>query len=77
MTLQEISGEYRASSRLLSARLRVLRKQEKACSDPDEKNRLLWQIRRMAEMLTQMNELAELTANYYEKGYRVNVKYRI
>ena len=77
MTLREISGEYRDSSRRLSARLRVLRKQQKACTDPDEKNRLTWQIHRMAEMLTQMNELAELTENYYEKGYHVNVKYRI
>ena len=77
MTLREISGQYRQSAQLLRQRLRILRQQEKAASDPDEKNRIGWQARRMAEMLTQMNELAELTAHYYEKEYRIHAKYRI
>jgi hypothetical protein len=28
-------------------------------------------------MLTQMNELAELTAHYYERGYWRNAKYTL
>ena len=45
--------------------------------DPEE----IWHIkRRIAEltpMLTQMNELAELTARYYERGYYRNEKYTV
>jgi hypothetical protein len=41
----------------------------------------IWHIkRRIAEltpMLTQMNELAELTAHYYDKGYYRNEKYTL
>ena len=48
-----------------------------AAQDPEE----IWHIkRRIAEltpMLTQMNELAELTARYYERGYRRNAKYTL
>lgn len=45
--------------------------------DPEE----IWHIkRRIAEltpMLTQVNELAELTARYYERGYYRSEKYTI
>ena len=39
-----------------------------------------WLERRMAAlapMLRQMNELAELTAHYYERGYDRNEGYRV
>ena len=59
----------------LRARLRELRFMLAEATDPEE----IWHIkRRIAEltpMLTQMNELAELTARYYEKGYWRNEKY--
>ena len=46
-------------------------------TDPEE----MWHIkRRIAEltpMLTQVNELAELTEHYYERGYRRNEKYTV
>ena len=41
---------------------------------------MFWLKRRTAvltEMLRQMNELAELTEHYYERGYYRNEKYRI
>ena len=45
--------------------------------DPEQ----IWHIkRRIAEltpMLTQMNELAELTARYYERGYYRSAKYTL
>jgi hypothetical protein len=45
--------------------------------DPEE----IWHIkRRIAEltpMLTQMNELAELTAHYYDRGYYRSEKYTL
>ena len=75
MTLQQLSGGYRESAQLLRARLRQLRYMLAGAEDPEE----IWHIkRRIAEltpMLTQMNELAELTERYYEKGYYRSKKY--
>lgn len=75
MTLQQLSGGYRESANLLRERLRQLRYLLAQTEDPEE----IWHIkRRIAEltpMLTQMNELAELTERYYEKGYYRNKKY--
>ena len=77
MTLAELSLQYQASATLLRNRLRLLRHLEAGATDPEE----LWHIqRRIAEltpMLTQMNELAELTARYYERGYYRNEKYTL
>ena len=75
MTLQQLSGGYRESANLLRERLRQLRYLLAQTEDPEE----IWHIkRRIAEltpMLTQMNELAELTERYYEKGYYRSKKY--
>ena len=77
MTLWEISAGYRAAAVPLRARLKELRKALAAATDPEE----IWHIkRRIAEltpMLTQMNELAELTEHYYERGYYRNEKYTL
>ena len=77
MTLAEMSKEYEASAALLKARLHQLRDALAQAEDPEE----IWHLkRRMAEltpMLTQMNELAELTAHYYERGYWRNEKYTL
>ena len=75
--LSQLSAGYRESAGLLSQRLRFLRKELEKASDPEE----IWHIkRRIAEltpMLTQMNELAELTERYYEKGYYRSKKYTL
>lgn len=77
MTLAQLSREYEASAALLRARLRLLRQLLAEAEDPEE----IWHIkRRIAEltpMLTQMNELAELTAHYYERGYYRSEKYTL
>lgn len=77
MTLQEMSRDYEASAVLLRERLRLLRRELVAARDPE----VIWHLkRRIAElspMLTQMNELAELTAHYYERGYYRNAKYTL
>ena len=69
MTLAELSAGYEASAVLLRARLAQLRRLADKAEDAEE----LWHLkRRIAEltpMLTQMNELAELTAHYYDRGY--------
>lgn len=75
VTLRELSQGYRDSAQLLRVRLRQLRLLLAQAEDPEE----IWHIkRRIAEltpMLTQMNELAELTERYYEKGYYRSKKY--
>ncbi len=77
MTLQEISRGYEEAAVPLRARLRELRRMLDRATDPEE----IWHIkRRIAEltpMLTEMNELAELTARYYERGYYRSEKYTV
>lgn len=77
MTLTEISREYEASAVLLRARLSQLRQLLAVATDPEE----IWHLkRRIAELtpiLTQMNELSDLTAHYYERGYYRSAKYTI
>ena len=77
MTLLELSRCYEEAAVPLRARLRELRKMLEKTDDPEE----IWHIkRRIAEltpMLTQMNELAELTAHYYDRGYYRSEKYTL
>ena len=77
MTLAEMSRDYEYAAQLLRQRLKELRALAAAEEDPEK----LWHLqRRIAEltpMLTQMNELSELTARYYERGYRRNAKYTL
>ena len=77
MTLLELSKDYEAAADLLRDRLRQLRQMLRQTDDPEE----IWHIKRriaqLTPMLTQMNELAELTARYYEKGYYRNDKYTL
>lgn len=75
MTLREISADYQASAQLLRCRLQQLRGMLEQAQTQEE----VWQIQRritvLTPMLTQMYELAELTARYYERGYYRNEKY--
>jgi CHASE3 domain sensor protein len=77
MTLLELSADYRAAAEPLRRRLKLLRQLVAQCDDPEE----LWHLkRRIAEltpMLTQMNELADLTQHYYERGYYRSEKYTL
>ena len=69
MTLAQISKGYREAAAILRRRLKELRGALKETEDPEE----LWHLRRrigeLTPILTQMNELAELTERYYERGY--------
>ena len=77
MTLEELSLCYEAAAVPLRSRLRELRKMLEKAKDPEE----IWHIKRrihdLTPMLTEMNELAELTARYYERGYYRSEKYTI
>ena len=77
MTLEELSLCYEEAAVPLRSRLKLLRQMLQQTEDPEE----IWHIkRRIAEltpMLTQMNELADLTAHYYERGYWRSEKYTL
>ena len=77
MTLLEMSKDYEAAAVPLRDRLRQLRQLLRETDDPEERWRLKRRIADLTPMLTQMNELAELTARYYEKGYYRNEKYTV
>lgn len=77
MTLEELSLTYRAAAVPLRKRLRELRQALNETQDPEEVFRLKRRIAALSPMLTQVNELAELTAHYYERGYWRNEKYTV
>lgn len=77
MTLAELSGEYEASAALLRTRIRELRQAIRRETDPETRLRLRRRVAELSPMLTQMNQLAELTARYYERGYCRNEKYSL
>lgn len=74
-TLAQLAEDYKAAAVPLRRRLSQLRRQLADATDPED----IWHIkRRIAEltpMLTQMNELADLTEHYYDRGYWRNEKY--
>lgn len=75
MALENLSAEYRRSAQLLRNRLAELRAELRNTKDPET----IWQLKRriaaLTPMLTEMNELAELTSRYYDKSYYRNEKY--
>ena len=77
MTLPELSACYEAAAVPLRARLRLLRQMLAAAEDPEEIWHLKRRIAELTPMLTQMNELADLTAHYYDRGYYRSEKYTL
>lgn len=77
MTLEELSLTYQAAAVPLRRRLRELRQALNETQDPEEVFHLKRRIAALSPMLTQVNELAELTAHYYERGYWRNEKYTV
>lgn len=77
MTLQELSRCYEEAAVPLRQRLRLLRQQLSEETDPQKIFRLKRRIRELTPMLSEMNDLAELTAHYYDRGYYRNEKYTL
>ncbi len=77
MELKELSRCYREAAVPLSKRLWELRRQLGQTEDPEERWHLKRRIDGMTPILTQMNELADLTEHYYERGYWRNEKYTV
>ena len=77
MTLREMSEQYRAAAMPLRRRLAELRRAVAQATDPEEIWHLKRRIAALTPMLTEMNELAELTAHYYDRGYYRSEKYTL
>ena len=77
MTLSELSRCYEEAAVPLRRRLRQLRYMLAQPDDPEEKFHIKRRIAALTPMLPQMNELAELTAHYYERGYYRSEKYTL
>ena len=77
MTMTELSRSYEEAAALLRSRLRHLRQALAATADPEESWHLKRRIAELTPILTQMNELADLTAHYYDRGYWRNEKYTV
>ena len=77
MTLSELSRCYEEAAVPLRRRLSQLRIRLTVAEDPEEVFRLKRRIGELTPMLTQMNELAELTAHYYDRGYWRSEKYTV
>ena len=77
MTMLELSRCYEEAAVPLRARLRQLRQLLAQTQDPEEIFHLKRRIQELTPMLTQRNELAELTAHYYDRGYWRSEKYTV
>lgn len=77
MTLAELSLCYEEAAVPLRNRLKELRDALKETEDPEEIWHLKRRITELTPMLTEMNELAELTAHYYDRGYYRSEKYTL
>lgn len=77
MKLQELSSGYLAAAQQLQRNLTALRQELRCCQEPHRRAMLRHQIARLARILTQCRELAELTAHYYERSYFRSEKYTL
>lgn len=77
MKLAELSPAYEESAQLLRQRMKELREGIQQTQDPEEKWHLQRRLAELTPLLTQMNDLADLTAHYYDKGYWRDEKYTV
>ena len=75
MTMEALSETYRAAAKPLRERLKQLRLELVTQTNPQIAFCIRRRIDQMTPILTQLNELAELTEHYYERGYWRNEKY--
>ncbi len=77
MKLHELSIGYEESAKRLKAHLSQLRRDLAAEEDPQKRSILRYRISYLGAILTQCYDLQELTAHYYERGYKRNEKYTL
>ena len=75
MSLQQLSRDYEEAAGQLRRRLAQLRQELASETDPEAIFSLKNRIAQLTPILTEMNELKELTAHYYDRGYYRDEKY--
>ena len=68
-SLVDMSQEYTAEAQRISDKLRVLRRDLRACMDSQERLRLSHKVYVLSKVLTQARDLAEFTARYHDPSY--------
>lgn len=77
MTLQQLSNQYQEGAQLLQQRIVSLRLEQARCGDRESAEHLQRRIRDLEPLHRQTRQLAELTARYYDRGYRKNAYYTL
>lgn len=77
MTLEEMSKEYRAQTRIIHQRILELRDAMQQAETTRERDELWERIRALAPIWRETRELAALLEHYYERGYRRNGRYTL
>jgi hypothetical protein len=77
VTLCELSIVYRENARRLRLRIRELQAAEEVQCDPDAAWHLHRRITALIPLLREAQELATLTARYYDRSYHRNGKYTL
>lgn len=77
MTLEEMSKEYRAQTRIIHQRILELRDAMQQAETTRERDDLRERIRALAPIWRETRELAVLLEHYYERGYRRNGRYTL
>ena len=77
MTLLEMSAAYRDNAAAIHGRIVELRTLERAQEDPEAAFRLRRRIDELAPLWREAQELAVLTARYYDRSYHIHEKYTL
>ena len=77
MTLQQLSNQYQEEALALHSRIVSLRQAQARCMDRESAEHLRRRIRELEPLHRQTRQLAELTARYYDRGYRRNAYYTL
>lgn len=75
MTLQQMSADYENAATRLRKTLWQLRRALKTEQDPQKIFEHKRRIAALTPILTELNDLAQLTAHYYDRGYYRDEKY--
>ena len=70
MKLVELSPLYEDSARRIQTRMEELRLRLRTTDDPDSAQRLRRRLTELQPMLRQRRQLAQLTAQYYDRSDR-------
>ena len=77
MKLCELSDGYKEAADLLGKQIVRMCKLCDTSDDPQEQATLRYRIAQLRAIMTQCNDLEELTAHYYERGYKRDDKYTL